>query len=231
MGRVSVMAKVKEREELERRLGRRIGKEHAAALKQLLDYLGDPPKWENVPPEFWEESGKALRGAIGPIMEEIYILQAETMLEGYGGLGVDWDLINQAAANWARQHARDLVGELNKRSYEQAREAVADFYEQGLTMGDLEARLGRVYGANRAETIAVTEVTRAATEGERAVVQELEKYGIRMIEIWQTENDDFVCVICGPRHDHKEGDGWTKADGPPAHPKCRCWINHEMEAS
>ena len=225
------MAKVKNREELERRLARRIGKAHGEALKQLLDFLGDPPTWDDVPQDFWETSGKALRGAIGPIMEEIYLLQAETLLEEFGGIGVDWDLVNQAAADWAREHARDLVNELQTNSYEQARLAVADFYEQGLTMEDLEAKLGRIYGPTRAETIAVTEVTRAATEGERGVVDDLAQLGIKMIEFWATENDDLVCVICGPRNEKREGDGWTKSDGPPAHPKCRCWVNHEMEAT
>ena len=146
------MAKVKEREELERRLARRIGKVHAAALKELLDLLGDPPVWERLPQSFWEGAGRRCEGAIGPIMEEIYILQAETMLEDFGGIGVDWDLINQAAADWARAHTKDLVEGMQETSYEQARVAVADFYEQGWTMEDLETRLLRTYGPKRVET-------------------------------------------------------------------------------
>ena len=71
-------------------------------------------------------------------------------------------------------------------------------------------------------------MTRAATEGERGIVDELGKMGITMAEFWATENDDLVCTICGPRNEKKEGDGWTRADGPPAHPKCRCWVNHEI---
>ena len=85
-------------------------------------------------------------------MEEIYILQAETMLDEFGGLGVDWDLINRAAADWAREHARDLVGDLVKRSYEDARLAVEDFYEQGLTMGDLYNKLERITGRSGRRT-------------------------------------------------------------------------------
>ena len=222
------MAKVKDREELERRLARRVGKELAGEMKQLLDYLGDPPDWNKVPQEFWDESTMGLRGAVGPIMEEIYILQAETLLDEFGGLGVDWDLVNRAAADWARAHSKDLCGKLVLRSYEDARIAVADFYEQGLTMGDLYDRLGRIYGPKRAENIAITEVTRAATEGERGIVDELSKLGIVMKEFWATENDDLVCTICGPRNEKEIGDGWTRGDGPPAHPKCRCWVNHEL---
>jgi hypothetical protein len=77
--------------------------------------------------------------------------------------------------------------------------------------------------------IAITEVTRAAAEGERATVREIAKEGIKMVEVWQTKNDEIVCTICGPRHGKKVGDGWSRNDGPPAHPRCRCWINHEFE--
>lgn len=223
------MTDIIDREELELRLARRLNKAQMKALKELLELLGDPPDWYRVPQAFWDASGKALVSVIGPIIEEIYVMQAEAMLAGFAGIGVEWDLINQAAVDWARAHAADLVGKLMQRSYEFARQAVADFFEQGWTMGDLEARLARVYGAQRAEVIAVTEVTRAAVEGERATVKELEKYGIFMIEIWQTENDELVCPICGPRHEKREGDGWTRDDGPPAHPKCRCWVNHVMK--
>jgi len=48
------------------------------------------------------------------------------------------------------------------------------------------------------------------------------------VEVWQTRNDEIVCPICGPRHGKEEGDGWTKDDGPPAHPRCRCWTNHVL---
>jgi intein/homing endonuclease len=36
------------------------------------------------------------------------------------------------------------------------------------------------------------------------------------------------CPICGPLHGKPLGDGWTHADGPPRHPNCRCWVNHEL---
>ena len=81
--------------------------------------------------------------------------------------------------------------------------------------------------------IARTEVTRAAVEGQRATVKEtsdaLAKYGIKpMVEVWQTRNDDLVCSIYRSRHGKKEGAGWTKEDGPPAHNGCRCWTNHKF---
>jgi len=33
-----------------------------------------------------------------------------------------------------------------------------------------------------------------------------------------------VCPICGPKHNREIKDGQY----PPAHPRCRCWVNHEI---
>jgi hypothetical protein len=74
--------------------------------------------------------------------------------------------------------------------------------------------------------IAVTEVTRASVEGERAQVRELAAQGVVLVATWQTANDELVCPVCGPRNGRREGDGWDSP--PPAHPRCRCWLNHEV---
>ena len=124
------MAKVKEREELERRLARRIGKAHAAALKELLDIFGKSSglKEPGAGDEFWDESGKALRGAIGPIMEEIYIQQAETMLEGFGGIGVDWDMVDPGSSGLGTSSCKGLSQRAEIRtSYDQGQECGGGF--------------------------------------------------------------------------------------------------------
>ena len=77
--------------------------------------------------------------------------------------------------------------------------------------------------------IARTEVTRAAVEGERALVKEtndiVSQHGIDpMVPIWQTRNDEIVCPICGPKHNKEIKDG----EYPPAHPRCRCWVTHRL---
>jgi hypothetical protein len=91
---------------------------------------------------------------------------------------------------------------------------------------DVKDRLGRIYGPRRAAMIARTEVTNAAMQGEVGIIDELRKEGIHMISVWQTSNDDLVCVICEPRNGKKKGDGWYEERA--AHPNCRCWINHEF---
>ena len=91
---------------------------------------------------------------------------------------------------------------------------------------DVRDSLGRVYGPRRAAMIARTEVTRAAMQGEVLIAQELAAQGIHMVAIWKTRNDELVCPICGPRHNKEKGDGWYNEE--PAHPNCRCWINHRL---
>ena len=233
------MADVLRREELERKLARRIGKQNQLALEELMGYLGDPPDFNLVPPEFWQTSGRALRGAIAPVLEEIFIEQAELLIE-QAGFGIDWTLVNELAVNWAKEHGGELIANITDTVRKFVGEAVADYFEEGLNLGDLRKRLERVYGPKKAEEIATTEVTRAASEGEVELVNELEKSGIVMKAVWQTSEDDLVCPVCGPLAD-KEQDGkaggrpyWIHPDKgqmgpPPAHPRCRCWLNHKLE--
>jgi ribosomal protein S2 len=90
----------------------------------------------------------------------------------------------------------------------------------------LKDSLSSLFGPVRAEIIAITEVTRAAVEGERAMVAEVAKQGIQMVAVWNTNNDEIVCPICAPLNQKKQGEAWTFP--PPAHPRCRCWLNHDF---
>ena len=147
------------------------------------------------------------------------------------GFGIDWTLVNQAAVDWARGHAGELVNGITETARNYVGEAIGDYFENGLTIGDLRERLERVYGPKKAEEIAQTEVTRAAVEGEVEMVDEIRKAGIEMTPIWQTNNDDLVCPICGPMNGKKgryEGSvpRWEHPDlgeigAPPAQPLAR----------
>jgi len=137
--------------------------------------------------------------------------------------GVDGNLVNQGAVDWARNYSYEgLLPGITNVEREAVQKHVAAFFEEGLTVGQLISRLKEVLDPEMADEVAElitrTEVTRAAVEGERATVREadklLSKYGIEpMVEVWQTRNDELVCPICGPRHGKKEGDGWEKDDG------------------
>jgi hypothetical protein len=153
-----------------------------------------------------------------------FMLQAETMMAGFDFLGVEWGLVNQAAADWARQYTFTLVKELTETSRATLQKLIPSYFEQGWTQGQLRDQLSSTFGVTRAEMIARTEVTRAASEAEQATARLLEAQGIRMRPVWQTRNDEIVCPLCGPKHNKEIEDGMY----PPAHPRCRCWYNNEI---
>lgn len=217
------MPDIPNRDELEKKLARNLGKLNRVQLMRLMEHLGDPPKIDNVPASFWDETGKELASVLAPFLEEVYVEQSLQLMNNQP-IGVDWTLVNEGAVDWANRYSYDLVTNLNETSRRTLQTSVSAYYERGQTIGELEKRLTTAFGPVRAEMIAVTEITRAASEGEQAIARELEKEGIRMIPIWQTNNDELVCPLCGPKHNKPIEDGVY----PPAHPRCRCWVNHEL---
>ncbi len=217
------MADIPNRDELERQLARTLGRLQRSQMARLLEYMGDPPSLERVPPEFWDEIGGELADALRPFLGTVYTDAAQRMIEA-GPVGIEWALINQRAADWARQYTFELVKGINEHTRDALQHAVSGYFEQGQTIGELEEQISGLFGAVRAEMISVTEVTRAAAEGERGIADELRKEGIDMVPVWQTNNDELVCPQCGPRHNQVIKDGIY----PPYHPRCRCWAVHEL---
>ena len=75
----------------------------------------------------------------------------------------------------------------------------------------------------RAEVIATTEVTRAYSAATNETQALLNETGLQMERVWNTQNDELVCPICGPLNQQPES-VWAGEfpEGPPAHPNCRC---------
>lgn len=86
-------------------------------------------------------------------------------------------------------------------------------------------------GPERAESIAVTEVTKANSRAERAAAEDFERAtGVRIVAYWVTESDSRVCATCEGLGGKAES-VWLREmpDGPPAHPNCRCWLDWRPE--
>lgn len=207
----------------EARLARDLARLQQRELKRTVEALGEPPDLNNLNPEFWNEFSTSLRGELYPTLEGIFLDSAEQML-GTTSIGVDWALINEQGARWAEHYAYDLVRGITDNTRAALQQKVGAYFRNGLTQQDLRDSLQNLFGPVRAEMVSVTEVTRAAVQGELAIVNGLKPFGIDMIPVWQTNADDIVCPICAPRNHKKRGEGWY--DFPPAHPRCRCWINH-----
>lgn len=213
-----------DRDALERRLARIVGRDLRSELDKLMDYLGNPPRLENVPITYWQNGWHDIAKDVEPVLMDIYLRQAEVLMAEIS-IGVDWGLVNTAAAEWSRKHGETVLKELFNTTYEGVSRTIPRFYEEGWNLGELRTALERWHSPVRAEMIAITETTRAAVEGERVIVDRLRRdSGIEMIPFWQTANDERVCPICGPKH----GKPITDGEYPPAHPRCRCWVTYRM---
>lgn len=206
------------RDEAEARLRDRL----AALLARYLRIYGDAI--EEGQPLDYEGLGLELLGVIGL---ELTAIATEEALRAAVTVGVQFDpaVINTAAAKWAREYAYNLVRGITDTTRAAVSQAVTKFVETpGMTRAELEKLLEPTFGPVRAEMIAVTEVTRAYSEATNGYQRLLsEEYGITMVRVWKTRNDELVCPICGPLNEKAEDD-WP-ADlqgGPPAHPRCRC---------
>lgn len=217
------MADIPDRDDLERQLARILAKVLRLRRGEILEALGDPPDINKMTPELWDRLGDELARELSPFIERTFVAAAGRLIAATP-LGVDWAVVNQRAAEWARRYTFDLVRGITQTDMNVLRLSVSAYYEQGQTMGQLIERLEQIFSPVRAEMVAVTEVTRAASEGEQEIARELAAEGINMIPVWQTNDDELVCPVCGPR------DGQEITDGvyPPLHPRCRCWTNHEL---
>lgn len=217
------------RESAETTLARLLGRVGRDVQRLILDALGDPPDYARLDEAFWSDIQARYEEVLLPTLENIYIDSAEQMAGADGIPPADYALVNEAAAAWARQYTFELVRGINDTSRQYLQRTINDFFQTGMNMRALQERIARQFGTVRASRIAVTEVTRAAVEGERAIVAQLAQSGIQMAAVWQTSNDDIVCRICSPLNGLRQGDGWVYP--PPAHVGCRCWINHEFVTS
>ena len=149
---------------------------------------------------------------------------------------LDYTQINANASAAVQQYVGDLISNIDKTTRETVRQAVQQFVDTpGMTIGDLRNALP--FNAQRANTIAVTEVTRAYGEGERVAGEALREQfpDVKVVKKWYTNEDDKVCPLCGPLGD---ADRWIPIDkafdidrrtgemymNPPRHVNCRCWI-------
>lgn len=219
------MPDVPDRSARERRIVRGLGGAFDEALTLIMDALGDDIDISRVTPEIWADIQRRFSGVLLPELEQLFIDSALRLMDE-ARVGIEWDIINTRAANWARTYTYELVTGINANSEAALRKYVSAFFESGVTKGDLERQIARLYGPVRGSMIAVTEVTRASVQGELAYGDELRSLGLTLVPIWQTRNDSTVCPLCEPNNGKAQGDGWN--DPPPIHINDRCWLTYEV---
>lgn len=170
-----------------------------------------------------EAMERALDEVLTPQLAKVAGREMEA-LSSILGVELDWNVINDAAYNWANYYTFPLVKDLSQTQLVVISETLQDYIATpGMTRGQVEERLRTVFGPVRAEMIAVTETTRAYSEATNWTQRNLNSYGIDMERIWRTSNDELVCPICAPLNGKPERE-WRNdyGHGPPAHVRCRC---------
>lgn len=224
------------RDEYEQDLARALGRTLRQQYNKFFEVFGDKPSLNQLTAQLFNDFRDAMQAAIRPTLEDVFLAHSISLMNTpvhrrrtkQGGIGMDFGVVNERAANWASQHSFDLVTDVTDTQKKILQKQIGDFYTDQRTMGDLKKALTPAFGPVRAEMIAQTEVTRAASAAEMAYAEEMRAMGLEVIIVWQTNNDEIVarCPVCFPLHDTEQGDGWD--DPPPAHPRCRCWINSEV---
>ncbi len=214
--------------QFEERTARALGPAFRDARQRITGVLDDALLREedltDIPLDVWDDLASALQSAVRPQLEAAYI-EAARELSDTVNYGLDDMALATAAQAWAATYSFDLVTGINATSKERLSSVLMDFFAAPMTNKELQEKLGAIYGPRRANTIAITEVTRAAAEGQAWVARQLGQAGVTMIPIWETRLDEFVCPVCGPRHDTAQGTGWFML--PPAHPNCRCGVRYQ----
>jgi len=215
-------------------------------LARVMGTIREVGGWSGGSPDLWREYDADLRAALFPLLEGVYMDAAKQTL-GESTIGVEWMLVNQRAADWARGYGFDLVRKIGDTTRDRLQRTISRYFEEQRTMGvlradiekfipDLRTRLGRfIFARERASMIASTEVTRASAEGQAGLVAEIktENPDVRMIGLWFTNADELVCPICRPLNGQQKtamgyAVGGRTIQRPPAHVRCRCWENYQF---
>lgn len=178
-------------------------------------------------PMFWENEARILADIMRPWIEKSTLkgIEEGRILLGDASLGItiDWDLVNDYARAWAIAHTATVVAQITETSMTAFVNAFPDWVASGEHLNVLIAELAKHYEPWRAEMIAVTETTRAFTQGNHVYWGAT---GVVDGTQWMTGEDELVCPLCLPLDGTKADIGQPYPDGsegPPRHVKCRCY--------
>jgi len=223
------------RDEYEATIQRELNRIHKEARATLLDLFPanlygeavfDEATFDSVKPD-WSALYDAIkaqyRRELTPIIGFVFAESAEN-LELERAFAIADDIVTDSSENWARRWVQTLATDMTQTNQRQIDRYIAEYRaDPEVGIGWLRERLGRIVSPSRAEMVASTEITRANYEGEAFIANQLRNEGIDLVAVWFTAVDERVCPICGANHNKPRGEGWQLP--PPAHPRCRCWVN------
>ena len=164
----------------------------------------------------WGAFTSAVQSALSDSLSATFRAAASQLVEIHGeGQTVDDAATNNAADAFAATMAAKLAADVTANT-----QSIVN--TPNTTMDDLSPWLSKP----RADTIAITETTRAISQGEDYAAAAIALLLARTVTwTWQTEEDSLVCPICAPLNG-KENPGVDQ----PAHPNCRCTKRYDFSA-
>ena len=116
--------------------------------------------------------------------------------------------VNEAAVQWAAQYSGTLIRNIDETTRSTIRALHAEWIVSGKPIGNLVAHLtgdpsaaspsiNKPLSRHRARRIAVTETTKAFSEGNLLAWRE-EGRDVFTGTAWRTANDEYVCPVCAP---------------------------------
>lgn len=196
--------------------------------RELASLLGHPPDVRNVPDSFWVKVQKETEEEISALLLLIFIASSQQH-SPQGSGSIFQGFLDSAGKQWSEGRARFVSQSYVQNSRERLEELGTRWAENPETpKADISQDLVSLFGPDRAEGMAITEGTGAISAGGEAAIGQAG--GISSGDLWITERDAKVCPICSPLHETDRNEWSLKfPSGPPAHPRCRCYIRYENE--
>ena len=180
---------------------------------------------------FWSNEEAQLYEMLLPLIMDALLAGAA------GGVGqlpiniadqVDWARFDALAQEFLLSYRLNELAGINITTMHRVINEILEWRASGEPPTKLRDRLQLfALSLGRAEMIAVTEVTRLFMTGNLLIWKAT---ALIAGKTWKTAMDERVCQICAPLHNEAVGilDNFSLGiSGPPAHPRCRCWISPE----
>lgn len=197
-------------------------------LRQLAEHASIQMRFDVVNPAAVSYAQNHLAQIVRPFIADAKEIIAEIVGDAVNG--------KYTYASAARE-IRDTIG-LDPRRFEALQNYEAELREEGVTGGELDRKLERYERTllkARSETIARTEIMRAANAGQREAWTEAARQGLLRRDewgrVWKTTDDERLCDECGPMDEVRVAfDEEFMGGDPPLHPNCRCTVKLERSA-
>lgn len=218
-------------------LARRLRGVNRMTRDDIIQAMGNPPNPDRVPQRIWDQLERETEEEAASILFLIFLASANfhafgkeagpnsrqgqiagSQVDNLEGLGRTFSAARAASvAQSVRRSAQARFATLRRRYQDrpQAPRRMQITVDAEVVVGEAAAR-----------SVAQTETTVAQSAGGEAGIDLAG--GKSLEDLWITEADNRVCPVCSPLHRTKRAT-WkdTRPDGPPAHPRCRCFILYE----